>query len=411
MKRHLSISTYKKIFFSTILLCSELALSATANRIDLTITDSDFSQYSIGKESYSFKGSASISVNGTAAIQVKEMKTRGQGSLSAKRKNLGIDLTQAAEVGTVKGKKINLVNMWVDKGYISTRLGFLTANLLGIGKKQHSEYVELAINGRSNGLYTVVEKPTKVVKDSPLVVRRRGKSTFDLANADVGEDFAADEKSKKAVISKLGKTLQAGYDQIDKMSGEKLWSLLESNMDIKAYMRLMVLNSLYTNGDGADEVFFYVDKDLYQQQGRVYFKVLPWDSDDLFKSMHQSDNANSTNSKYAVKYPTSLIYNYEDKLDRKFADDGFLYAKLKEETKALLSSGGLLDKNHTDSLLEQLKQEISPYLKNQNILQMGALDGGRKNTAYSEKEVMSIFEMRKKQIDTRRLELLKRASQ
>jgi len=410
MKRRLSISTYKKIFFSTILLCSELALSATANRIDLIITDSDLSQYSVGKESYSFKGASSLSVNGEAAIQINEMKTRGQGSLSAKRKNLGIDLEQPIVVKSVKGKKINLVNMWVDKGYISTRLGFLTANLLEIGKKQQSEYVELVINGQSNGLYTIVEKPTKVVKDSPMVVRRRGKSKFDLINASVSEDLAKDERSKKAIVARLGKNLQAGYDQIDQLSGEQLWRFLENNMDIKSYMRLMVLNSLYTNGDGADEVFFYIDKKMYEQ-GRIYFRVLPWDSDDLFKAMHQSGNPASTNSRYKAKYPKSLIYNYEDKLDRKFADDNYLYSKLKEETKTLLSSGGLLDKNHTDALLNQLKEEIQPYLKNKDILQMGALDGGRDKKAYSESEVLTIIELRRKQIDARRSELLNLAVQ
>jgi len=408
---HAGLNSFsKKLFFSTLVICSQLAL-AEVNRIDVIINEEDRLAFDKTNQPYNFAKSSMVSVNGQAAIQIDKMSTRGQGSLSAKRKNLGMSLKQAIQVDGVYGKDINLVNMWVDKGYISTRLGFLTANHLDIGKKQESAYAEVFINGHSNGLYTVVEKPAKVVKNSPFVVRRRGKSLFEVAKAGVSKDYALDEVSKSALASQIGKKLQAGYNSIDSISGEKLWKHLENALDIEAYMRLMVLNSLYRNGDGADEVFFYLDKETYDtQNGKLYFKILPWDSDDLFKEYHQKGNPNSTNSKYFAKYPESLIYNFEDRLDRKFADDPYLYEKLKQVTKQLLSTGGLLDKANTDALLNQLRDELSPYLSHRDVLTMGALDGGRKGLAYSKSEILNIIELRRNAIDERRAILLARAS-
>ena len=98
-------------------------------------------------------------------------------------------------------------------------------------------------------------------------------------------------------------------------------------------MRWMAANSLFTNGDGADEVYFYVDNEQLIN-GQVYFHILPWDFDDFFKPIHES----KINQEYITKYPNSLIYNYEGFIDRLIADDEVLYQEFKTICKKMIET-------------------------------------------------------------------------
>jgi hypothetical protein len=375
------------------------ATSAFAyNVIDLTVNDYDLANYKVKAEKYTFSGTQ-FRLNGEAAIFADQMETRGQGSLGYRRKNFGLKLQHPIELGRVEAQKINLLSMSADAGYISTRLGLMSAEALSIGMGIPSEYAEVRINGKSNGLYAVVQKPKDIMsQESPYVVRRGYKSRFAHHEAEI------DKNLNQAEINQIKAVADSIYTDLTTKKDAALFKSLHNKMDIEGYMRWMAMNSLYTNGDFPDEIFFYLDGDLYKE-GVIYFRVMPWDFDDLFKAMHKvpinaSEAANPENI-------NSILYSYEDRLDRAFAPrNTYMYNQLKQVTYDVIANR--LTETVTDQLLMKLHSEISQYLNNQEILQMGAQDVAHKNIPYTKAEIQSLFLKRKKQIDERRAYLMEK---
>lgn len=368
------------------------------NVIELSVNGNDLAHYKDKPEKYTFAESQ-FKLNNTPAIIVEEMETRGQGSIAYRRKNFGLKLSQKIQLGRVEAKKLNLLSMSADPGYISSRLGLMTAEVLNIGKALPSEYVEVKINGKTNGLYAIVQKPKAAMSDiSPYVVRRGYKSRFAHEEAEISKKITpAQTEEIKAVADSI-------YTDVATKKDATLFNSLKQKMDIDAYMRWMSMNSLYTNGDFPDEIFFYVDGDMYKQ-GKIFFRVMPWDFDDLFKPMH----AVATNATEAAKPENkdSILYSYEDRLDRSFSPSNvYMYSQLKFAMLDVLVNR--LTQSQTDKLLTQIHSEISEYLANGEILQMGSQDSSRKNTPYTKSEIQNLFLKHKKQIDERRAYLLEK---
>ena len=129
---------------------------------------------------------------------------------------------------------------------------------------------------------------------------------------------------------------------------------------------------------------------------------MPWDFDDLFKSMHES-NIN----KYEFgRNPNTIIYNFEDKLDLKFATDNFLYKELKRTAQNLLTNE--LSQKNTSAILDSIQLDIKPYLDRTDILELGKFDAGRKEQGYTQSEILGIIANRKTEIEKRRAWLLVR---
>lgn len=368
------------------------------NVIDLSVNPTDLAQYKLKAEKYAFT-QTQFKLNNDSPISAEEMETRGQGSIGYRRKNFGLKLSQRIQVGRVDAKKVNLLSMSADPGYISTRLGLMTAELLNIGMPLPSEFAEVKINGRSNGLYTIVQKPKAAMStESPYVVRRGYKSRFYHEEAEISKQLTPHQIAEiKAVADSI-------YTDIATKKDSVLFASLKQKMDVDAYMSWMAMNSLYTNGDFPDEIFFYVDGDLYNE-GKIFFRVMPWDFDDLFKAMHNVP----INGTEAAKPENrdSILYSYEDRLDRSFAPiNPYMYSQFKYITQQVLVN--YLTQTATDRLLTQIHSEISEYLTIPAVLQMGAQDMSRKGLPYTKSEIQNIFLKRKKQIDDRRAYLLEK---
>ena len=314
-----------------------------ANIIRLNVSQLDLTHYRDKPEKYEFVG-AQFQLNNNPNLQLEEMETRGQGSISYKRRNFGLKLTEKIQVGRIDSKKINLLSMSADPGYVSTRLGLMAAELLQIGQAQ----------------------PTQV-------------------------------QQIEAVANSI-------YQDVATKHGQELFTSLKQKMDIDAYMRWMVMNSLFTNGDFPDEIFFYVDADMYAQ-GKIFFRVMPWDFDDLFKGMHSV----LTNQTEAAKPENlnSILYSYEDRLDRSFSPANvYMYEQLKATARLVLNNH--LTPAATDNLLYKIRTELTEYAGNAGIIAMTGQDSGRKGIPYSASEIGGLFSKRKKQIDDRRAWLMER---
>ncbi|AZZ36618.1 hypothetical protein CIK05_07385 [Bdellovibrio sp. qaytius] len=387
----------KALFIGLAPLMFATQVMAATNTIQLTVNQQDLAHYRDKPEKYEFTG-AQLQLNNNPAVALEEMETRGQGSIAYKRRNFGLKTEQKIQVGRIDSKKINLLSMSADPGYISTRLGLMTAELLQIGAAQPTEYVEVFINGKTNGLYSMVAKPKATLDSSPYVVRRGYKSRL------ITEEAEISKKLSPAQVKEIEAALATIYGSIATKSGQALFSSLKQVMDIDAYMRWMVMNSLYTNGDFPDEIFFYVDAEMYKQ-GRIFFRVMPWDFDDLFKEMHGV----LTNKTEAAKPENkeSILYSYEDKLDRSFSPaNAYMYEQLKATARQLLPNQ--LSTHNTDQLLAQIRAELYEYAGHNGIVAMTAQDSGRKGVAYTAKEISDLFIKRRQQIESRRAYLLER---
>lgn len=368
-----------------------------ANIIRLNVNPLDLTHYRDKPEKYEFVG-AQFQLNNNPNIPLEEMETRGQGSISYKRRNFGLKLQEKIQVGRIDSKKINLLSMSADPGYVSTRLGLMAAELLQIGMAQPTEYAEVFINGVTNGLYTIVEKPKATLDKSPYVVRRGYKSRFIMNEAEVSK------KLQPMQIQQIEAVANSIYQDVANKQGLELFTSLKQKMDIDAYMRWMVMNSLFTNGDFPDEIFFYVDAEMYDQ-GKIFFRVMPWDFDDLFKGMHTV----LTNQTEAAKPENkdSILYSYEDRLDRSFSPaNTYMYEQLKATARLVLNEH--LTPAVTDNLLYKIRTELTEYAGNAGIIAMTSQDSGRKGIQYSPSEIGSLFSKRKKQIDNRRAWLMER---
>ncbi|WP_409480118.1 CotH kinase family protein [Pseudobdellovibrio sp. HCB154] len=364
--------------------------------INLNVQTHDLAHYKDLAEKYEF-APGQLQLNREAPVNFEALETRGQGSISYSRRNFGIKLEAPIRVGRVESKKLDLLSMSADAGYISTRLGLLTAEALQIGTPLPTAYFELFLNGKSNGLYLAVEKPKSAMNKSPYVVRRGYKSRFDHDGAEVSKKLTLSQTEEiKAVADSI-------YTDIATKTGETLFNSLKSKMDIDAYMRWMAMNSLYTNGDFPDEIFFFADSEMYKQ-GKIYFRVTPWDTDDLFKAMHNVPiNATEAAKPENMK---SILYSYEDKLDRAFAPvNAYMYEQFKATTRTVITK---LNQDVTDGMLRHIYSELQEYLTNQNVLTLSGKDSGRKGVMYTKSEIENIFLKRKKQIDERRAILLER---
>ena len=377
-----------------LLMASQIAFGA--NVIDLQMNTTDLNKYLEKPLAYSFTNSK-ISVNGKAWIDIEEMETRGQSSINAKRRNFGIKLDEKVMIGGIEAKNLNVLSMWIDKGYVSSKFGLMIVDQLNIGAPLLTEYAELKINGKTNGLYLVVEKPKSAAGNTPYMVRRGYRSAFKSKEAKISKKITVQD------VKKIEQVRDSIYAAVVSRSGAELYNELKQKMDIEGYMKWMVMNSLFRNGDGPDEVFFYVDADMYKA-GSIYFRIMPWDFDDLFKPMHDV----SINKAMLDKSPDSIIYNFEDKLDNKFAHDAYLYTQLKAMTRKLLTTE--LTQINTNAVLENIQKEISPYLERNDILDAGKVDGGRKGLGYSKKEILDIIANRKVEIEKRRTWLLQRSN-
>ncbi|MGZ3772007.1 MAG: CotH kinase family protein [Bdellovibrio sp.] len=367
------------------------------NQIEITVSSSDLSHYKEKPEKYKF-ADAQFKLNDGGILHVEELETRGQGSIFYQRKNFGLKLEQKIRIGRIESKKIDLLSMSADPGYISTRLGLMTAELLKIGVPLPTEYAEVKINGVSNGLYTLVEKPKAALDKSPYVVRRGYRSRFITEEAEISRTLTTVQ------VSEIRKAAQSIYTTVATKKGSELFLELKQKMDIDAYMRWMVMNSLYTNGDFPDEIFFYVDAEMYKQ-GRIFFRVMPWDFDDLFKTMHNAKRNEIETAKPENKF--SILYSYEDNLDLSFSPaNAYMYDQLKTTARQLLAKE--LSQSNTDTLLNQIHSEISEYLKNAEILRISSEDSARKGVSFTQDEIEKLFLKRKKQIDARRAILLER---
>jgi spore coat protein H len=298
-----------------------------------------------------------LEINGSP-FEPQEIHTRGKSTLNFKRKSLGFDLTSSATfhhgIQTKKLKKFDLLSLSMDKYYIRNRLAFQMMEQLDLFHLFYT-FSEFKINGISEGIYLVVERPQDwalYYKKSPLVIRRGYNHSIDKIKLNKN----ADKKESKQYVDSFRQI----YKTLPKYQGEELYQMLSERIDVENYMRWLAFNYFVHNGDYADEVYFYVDPSISK------FRIIPWDYDDIFaKAPHEGKDI-------AEKIlGDKLIFSTEDALDLKIANDPYLYARYLDILEELMTA---LTPEVLKQTFEETHADLYPYYSRIEIISHSQYD-------------------------------------
>lgn len=328
------------------------------------------------------------------------LSTRGMTSLSKfSRKNFNIHSlkneigeSEKIDIGSVEGRKLILSASPEDVLGTKNMLTYKILKNTGVHALS-PKYAEVVINRESQGLYFVSRAAQDEILKSKLgedtqaeiVLRRRYSDKIEL-------------KGKKDSLTNLQaqeyiKTLRTIHKTASKLKGEALFAYLEKNLNVEAYMRWIVVNSILKNGDSSDEVFFFGKK---LADGSMYFDILPWDEDDTFsKSMHQSSLMISPNYKRAGVAKRTMIFNFESRIDKAVAKDPVMLKKFFAVVSQVISE--LKTSNAVQTSVDQVIAELTPYLEDADIQAAGLNDSVQK--IHNPEEIIAGIRMRQKEIN------------
>lgn len=312
------------IFYITSIfsMCSSLSIAQIQSpypQVKLEISQSQFANLQQSKGAKLKLNRAIMTMDGDTAI-IKDIHLRGNNTLNFKRKSFSIDLEKSIHltVGDAKVslKKFHLLNLAMDKNLWHNRWSYIILNELGLFPSFNS-FCTVSINGNSQGIYLLVEKPQHAAEalHSPYTIRRGIKHAID-------HDYV-ETKSKDEV--KQYKEQYSGLYKTKSIHGEALHDHLSKALNINLYFRWLAFNYLIMNGDYADELFLYIHPDTKR------FDVIAWDYDDLFMvSPHEGREVRNQ------QYKERMIFSLEDALDQTIAGDDFVYQKYEGVLKEVL---------------------------------------------------------------------------
>jgi spore coat protein H len=312
--------------------------------------------------------------------ELDKIRTRGESSLNFRRKSFSVHLNKPIQIENREYsgiyysiKSFKLISLVYDYTYIENRIamGLLyKANLWNLFYK----YVEVRINGNTQGVYLLIEDPEDYVIDnlrSEFILRRGYHGQiykFEYEPLVYGIDQAEYEKTFYKIYS-----LITAYDSIT------LFDSLNSIMNLNNYYRKMAVDLLLKNGDLTDEIYFYSQI----RNNDVYYNIIPWDYDDIFAdNPHEVGRDWSVGELFGIRSYRSvddikndvgdkLIFSIEDDLDYKIAKDDYLYSEYLVYLKEVLKN---LDDNYIEILFLNIKEEIKPFYENTEIIEQSIYD-------------------------------------
>ncbi|AEE50836.1 CotH kinase family protein [Haliscomenobacter hydrossis] len=298
-------------------------------------------------------------------LTAETMKLRGKTSLKFRRKSYRVELDDDFNFATNYGNKplndFHLLSLTMDRGYYGNRLAFDCLEEAGVFKLYRA-YTELKINGQSEGLYGLIQRPEDyAIKDlgAPYVLRR---SAVDFVIADYKS--AKDQTpGKKIRYDKVYEELIAASKNLE---GQAQFDFFRTHLDLDAYCTWLALNHWFQNGDYTDELLFYVMPDVEPTR----FGIIPWDFDDVFATAPHEDWPRRN-----AALGDKLLFSSEVSLDRSIANNPLLYTFYLQKMKALLL---LFPEEKLRSMFGEIYQDLYPYFKRPAVLEMSQYDRQKK---------------------------------
>jgi len=358
--------------------CEPLNLTDQGNKIQntvcLSISGYDFEKIcDVSGEEVGINPKLLV-INNDTLVAVA-ISTRGQTTLYYRRKSYNFNLKSEASFNhgtkTRNLKKFFLLGLSMDRNYANNHLAFKMMERL---KMFHlfNAFCELRINGQSEGIYLIVERPEDWAmkkKDSPLLIRRGYNSSIDK--------LKEDNKADKEIIKKYRANFREIYRSLNKYEGEELYRTISTWLETDTYMKWLAFNYFIRNGDYTDEVYFFVDP------GTGKFNVIPWDYDDVFSTApHEGyeESRKITGDK--------LFFSAEDRLDKKIITDPYLYKMYLVQFEELLNE---LPPDILKQIFEKTYSELYPYYSVYDIISQSKYDLHKNVSLADLQSYLSVF--------------------
>jgi len=256
--------------------------------------------------------------------------------------------------------------------YIESRIGFGILEQAGIMPLFY-KYVELRINGDTQGVYLLVEDPEQfAIEQRSEFILRRGYH-HGIANAEYEPLYHFRPREEYVVRFK------EIYTQLPYSYGEERYEAIRQRIDLDQYFRKMGIDYLLQNGDYTDEVYLYATI----EQDAIRYKIIPWDYDDIFRNYpHEVGRSWGTGTLFGDRYYDShqdifdeigdkLIFSIEDDLDYAIAMDSFLYARYESTLVNLVKE---MDLEDIGTLFDQVENELAPFYSDGEVILQSQYD-------------------------------------
>jgi spore coat protein H len=313
-------------------------------------------------------------INGDT-LNTGEIYTRGQSTLHYRRKSFSFNLDSKAlfshGVKTDSLRKFILLSLAMDRNYCNNRLAYEMMEVSKLFGLFYS-FCELRINGQSEGIHMVIERPENwaiKIKHTPLLIRRGYNHAIDKII--MGKEISKGDEGRYC------DQYRQIYRCLNKYEGEQLYNALSGHLDVEVYMKWLAFNFLIQNGDYTDEVYFYFDPGLNK------FSIIPWDYDDLFFPSPHEGNVESRRI-----LGDKLIFSAEDILDRKIAEDPYLYKIYLIQLGEVLTR---LSPSVLKRIFENTYSELYPYYSNEEIIDLSKYDAYKNAGLVKLQNNMSVF--------------------
>lgn len=274
---------------------------------------------------------------------------RGQSSLRCERKGYTVQLEGPDRylLPNSASDEYTLISMCDDPAYVysPTVYSLLSGDLF----TSTYRFVELIIDGRTRGIYMLVEKTREELQRDHSRVRtvmRRlypsgGNDTFEVLYSDNG-DLVAPVNRYRAFMTKIAP-----------LTGDALVAALRENMDLDQYMRYLANQSIFRSGDYIDELYVHASEQADGKGGvGETYRFMAWDPEG-YTNCH-SGGAN------AYMDPNGMAYCAEARMDFKILPDAKVYRMFVDQLEAGLY--GRLDRGRMAAALDQTRTALQALL-------------------------------------------------
>lgn len=282
-------------------------------------------------------------------LEVKSCKTRGNTTLQFRRKSFSLSLMDPIALPQVQVIKLAINNLAMDENYWRARLSFLLMKTVGIFPLSN-QYTELRLNGQTQGIYLMIQKPEDYCLSLGinLLVRRASGGRIEV------------EYSNGIEAKKIVKVLKSCRTLNKTLEGTQLSDSLNQIINLEQYYQWLAFNYLISNGDYYDELFLFLDPETNK------FGIIPWDYDDVFATQPH-EGLEKRNHALGDR----LIYSSEASLDRAIGKDDYLYSNY---LKTFLDVVNILSPEVLKEAFEQIYQELYPFFMEPPIIAQSKYD-------------------------------------
>ena len=323
--------------------------------VDFFFTDAEWTEYGrrierSNRSDFSLSvrmGEHRESVRATAHL-------RGSGSFGCARRNYTLNLygkrPRFASLDSVTDE-FYLLSLCLDHGYVRQHTVLKLWSRLGLFPLQ-LRYVELTLNGRSQGVYLLVEKLDRIrfSRSGLRALLRRNfrfvKPVVEVKYSRTGEQEARSDYEKT-------------FEEFAGLSGEPLVARFRELMNLDQYLLWLASNALLQNGDYVDELWLLAeDNPTPQARARPYYTFFAWDPDDVFNPCHRD-------GRYAFRDPYELTYCAEAEWDHILLGDPVGYALYVDVLKDLIETR--LKPRIFDEILRETSDALLPFMARENV--------------------------------------------